>query len=153
MPPRPGYATVTPYLVCKDADAAIRWYTRHLGAIERYRLNMDGDKIAHAELEVGDSVIMLADEFPEMNIVGPETLGGSTVSLNVYVDDVDTVFAAMLTDGATELQPVSDQFHGDRAGKLGDPFGHIWHIGTNVENPDPDEIRKRFAEMMKGGGQ
>lgn len=153
MPPRPGYATVTPYLVCNDADTAIKWYGKHFSATERYRLNMDDGKIAHAELDVGGSVIMLADEFPEMNIVGPEALGGSPVSLNIYVNDVDATFAAMLADGATELQPVKDQFHGDRAGKLRDPFGHIWHVGTNVEDPDPDEVKKRFAEMMKGGGQ
>lgn len=150
MPPRPGYSSVTPYLICGDADAAITWYAKHLGAVERYRLDMDDGKIAHAELAVGESVIMLADEFPDMNIVGPAALGGSPVSFNVYVDNVDAAFAAMLADGATELQPVTDQFHGDRAGKLADPFGHIWHVGTNMENPAPDEIRKRFDEMMKG---
>lgn len=153
MPPRPGYAAITPYLVCKDADAAIKWYTKHLGAIERYRLNMDGGTIAHAELEIGDSVIMLADEFPDMNIVGPDTLGGSPVSLNIYVDDVDAIFAAMLADGATELQAVTDQFHGDRSGKLRDPSGHLWHVGTNLENPATEEIEKRFANMMSGGNK
>ncbi len=151
--PRPGYTTITPYLVCANAAAAIDWYAKHLGAVERYRLPMAGGKVAHAELKLGDGIVMLADEFPAMGIAGPKTLAGSPVSLNIYVDDVDTVFAAMLADGAAELQPVTDQFHGDRSGKLTDPFGHIWHIATNMENPGIDEIKSRFAKMMEGSGQ
>lgn len=148
MPSRPGYPTVTPYLVCNDAASAIAWYGRHMDARERLRLLMKDGRTAHAELEIGDSVIMMADEFPEWNIVSPKTLEGTPVSLSVYVDDVDTAFAAMLADGATELDPVANQFHGDRAGKLADPFGHHWHVGTNIRSMTPEEIQQAFEAMI-----
>lgn len=146
---RPGYAAVTPYLVCSDAGAAIDWYTKHLGATERYRLAMPGGGIAHAEIVVNGMVLMVSDAFPDMGIVAPDGLGGSPVSLQVYVDDADQTFAAMVADGAEALFAVKDQFHGDRSGKLRDPFGHLWFIATNREPLTPDEIVARFSE---GGG-
>lgn len=143
---RPGYAAITPYLVCADAGAAIDWYGKHLGATERYRLAMPGGGIAHAEIAINGMVLMLSDAFPDMGIVAPNGLGGSPVSLQVYVDDADAIFAAMVADGAEPLFEVKDQFHGDRSGKLRDPFGHLWFIATNREPLTPDEIVARFAQ-------
>ncbi len=151
MTPRPGYHTITPYLVCRNASDAMDFYAKHFGAQERYRLTMPNGAIAHAEMSLGDSVVMIADEFPAMGIVSPASLGGSPVSLSVYVDDVDTTFAAILAAGGEELQPVADQFHGDRSGKLKDPFGHVWHVGSNKEDVSPDEIKRRFKAMMTSG--
>jgi len=147
---RPGYAAVTPYLVCADAGAAIEWYTRHLGATERYRLAMPGGGIAHAEIAIDGMVLMLSDAFPDMGIVAPDGLGGSPVSLQVYVADADATFDAMVADGAEALFEVTDQFHGDRSGKLRDPFGHLWFIATNREPLTPDEIVARFQRDMGG---
>ena len=148
MTQRPGYAAITPYLVCRDAHAAILYYGKHFGAIERYRLPLPDGALAHAEIEINGMVLMIADEVEAWNIVSPLTLGGSPVSLNIYVDDCDAVFAALLADGAKQLSPVEDQFHGDRSGKLRDPFGHIWHIATNNENLGSDEVVARFAKMI-----
>ncbi|MCR9123393.1 MAG: VOC family protein [Phyllobacteriaceae bacterium] len=142
---RPSYAAVTPYLVCSDASAAIDWYARHLGATERYRLAMPGGGIAHAEIAINGMVLMVSDAFPDMGIVAPDGLGGSPVSLQVYVENADQTFAAMVADGAEALFEVKDQFHGDRSGKLRDPFGHLWFIATNREPLGPDEIVARFA--------
>ena len=108
-------------------------------------------KIGHAELELGDSVIMLADEFPGMGISGPKTLGGTPVNVHLYVDDVDAVFDAAIESGAEELQPVEDKFYGDRAGQLRDPFGHVWSIGTHVEDVPDEEMAKRAAEAAAAG--
>lgn len=145
MTQRPGYAAITPHLVCNTADKAIAWYTKHLDAVERYRLPMPDGKLAHAEIAIGDMIVMLSDPFSEMGIVGPDALGGSPVSLNVYVDDVDATFKAMAADGAEPLFEVKDQFHGDRSGKLRDPFGHIWFISTSVEPLEPAQIVARFG--------
>ncbi len=150
MPIRPGYAAVTPYLVCDPAADAIAWYGRHLGAVERYRLPMPDGKISHAEIAIGGMVVMISDAFAEMGIVGPGALGGSPVALSVYVDDADATFAAMLADGAEQLFAVTDQFHGDRSGKLRDPFGHLWFIATNTKAMGPDEIVSGFKAMMGG---
>ena len=150
MTPRPGYATLNPYLVCADASAAMDWYATHLGAGERCRLPMPDGRIAYAELDIGGSVLMISDAFPDIGIVSPDALGGSPVSLTVYVDDADAVFAAMLADGAQSLNEIADQFHGDRAGKLRDPFGHIWFISTNVKPLEPAEIVDGFKAMMGG---
>ncbi|QBK30836.1 VOC family protein [Roseitalea porphyridii] len=147
---RPGYAAITPYLVCSDADAAIAWYARHLGATERYRLAMPGGGIAHAEIAIDEMVVMLSDAFPDMGIVAPDALGGSPVSLQVYVADADATFAAMVADGAEALFEVTDQFHGDRSGKLRDPFGHLWFVATNKEPLGPDEIVARFGSQSEG---
>ena len=150
MAARQRYTTASAYLTTADCAAAIDRYVRHLGANERYRLEMPDGKIAHAELQIGDCIVMLSDEFTEMGTLSPQTLGGSPLSLNVYVDDADATFAAMLADGASELFEVKDQFHGDRSGKLRDPFGHIWHIASNTEDFSSDEIVKRFQSMMGG---
>ena len=145
-----GYHSVTPYLVVDDANAAIDFYTRAFGAKEKFRMPM-GDRIGHAELLIGDSHVMLADEFPERDIRGPKSRGGTASSLMIYVDDVDTTFRQALeagakTDGDME---VKDQFYGDRSGSLIDPFGHKWTIATHVEDVPPDEMQRRMAEFGK----
>ncbi|MFV0277680.1 MAG: VOC family protein [Parahaliea sp.] len=150
-----GYHSVTPYLMLRDAAAAIDFYQRALGAVELFRMAMADGKIGHAELQIGDSRIMLADEFPAMQCVGPETLDGTSVSLMLYVEDVDSQFATALAAGAVELRPVTDQFYGDRSGTLRDPFGHVWTIGTHVEDVAPEELEQRAQEaehQQKDGG-
>jgi PhnB protein len=144
-----GYQTVTPYLVIQGAGAAIDYYKKVFGATERMRMPAPGGMIGHAEIQVGGSVIMLADEFPQMGFRGPKAVGGTPVSLMLYVPNVDEVFKRALDAGAKELRPVADQFYGDRLGTLEDPFGHVWSIGTHVEDVSPDEMRRRSAEMMK----
>jgi PhnB protein len=146
-----GYPQVTPYLCIDGASAAIEFYTKVFGATERMRMSAPGGKIGHAELQIGDSVIMLADEFPEMGIQGPKTLGGTTVTLNVYVDDVDAVFDRAVNEGAKALGQVQNQFYGDRSGQFEDPFGHRWSVATHIEDVPPDEIAKRAAEEMGSG--
>jgi PhnB protein len=144
-----GYKRVTPYLHVDGAEAAIDFYTKVFGAKERMRMPGPGGKLAHAELMFDDAVIMLADEFPDMGVLGPKAIGGTPVMLNLYVEDVDVTFAAALEAGATELNPVELQFYGDRAGQLVDPFGHHWSLATHVEDVPPDEMRKRMEEMME----
>ena len=143
-----GYHSVTPYLVVDDAKAAIDFYTRAFGAKEKFRLRM-GDRIGHAEIVIGDSHVMLADEFPDMGHRGPKALGGSPVSLMLYVEDVDTTFKQALAAGATEKRPIENQFWGDRMGTLTDPFGHVWSLATTVEEVSPDELQQRMAEFSK----
>ena len=151
--PRPeGYHSVTPYLVVDDAKAAIDFYTRAFGAKEKFRLPM-GDRIGHAELIIGDSHVMLADEFPEQGHRGPKALGGTPVSLMVYVDDVDATFRQAIDAGATEKRPVENQFWGDRMGTLTDPFGHMWSLATTVEEVSPDELQRRMEQFSKGEKQ
>ena len=141
-----GYHSVTPYLIVDGADAAIRFYVEALGATEVMRMPM-GDKIGHAEIKIGDSHIMLADEFPEMDAVGPAKRGGTSVSLMIYVPDVDAVFERAVRAGARESQPVADKFYGDRSGTIYDPFGHCWTIATHVEDVAPDEMRRRMDAL------
>jgi PhnB protein len=141
-----GYHSVTPYLVVDDAEGAIDFYTRAFGAKEKFRMPM-GERIGHAELMIGDSHIMLADEFPDMGHLGPKNRGGTTVSLMVYVDDVDATFKQALDAGATQKRAVEDQFWGDRMGTLEDPFGHQWSLATHVEDVSPEEMEKRMAEF------
>ncbi|MBP0450733.1 VOC family protein [Kitasatospora sp. RG8] len=140
---------VTPYLCVDGAAAAIDFYVSVLGATERMRSPAPGGKLGHAELQIGNSVIMLADEFPEMGFRGPKTVGGTSVHLYVYVEDVDGAFARALAGGATELDPVKDQFYGDRSGQFEDPFGHRWHVATHVEDVPPEELEKRAREAME----
>jgi PhnB protein len=147
-----GYRSVTPYLIVDGASAAIDWYAKVLGTKERMRMPMPGDRVGHAELEVGDSVIMLADEFPDMGAKGPKTIGGSPVSILVYVDDVDAVFDRAVTSGATAREPVADKFYGDRSGTFEDPFGQVWNVATHVEDVPPDEMAKRAAAMAAESG-
>jgi PhnB protein len=144
-----GYPAVTPYLVVKGASAAIDYYKKVFGATERMRMDAPGGMIGHAELTIGGSVIMLADEFPDMGFRGPKAIGGSPVSLMLYVESVDQVFKRAVDAGAKPLRPVADQFYGDRIGTLEDPFGHVWSIGTHVEDVSPEEMRRRSQEMMK----
>lgn len=145
-----NYPRLTPALCVDGAAEAIEFYTEVLGAQERMRFE-DAGRVGHAELELDDSLLMLSDEYPEIGVVGPKTLGGTAVSLNVYVEDVDATFAAALARGATELRPVAEQFYGDRAGQFLDPWGHRWGVASRVEDVDPDEMARRAAEAMSGG--
>ena len=142
-----GYPHVTPYICVDGAAAAIEFYEKVLGAKERMRMDAAEGKLGHAELELGDSLIMLADEFPEMGVRSPKTIGGTPVTISVYVDDVDAVFDAALAAGATSVRAVEDQFYGDRSGQFEDPFGHRWNIATHVEDVAPEEMEKRMAAM------
>jgi PhnB protein len=144
-----GYHSVTPYLVIKGAARAIDYYKAAFGAAERMRVEDPGGKVMHAELTIGDSVIMLADEFPQMGWVSPKTLGGSSVGIHLYVEHVDALFKQALAAGGTESKPVQDQFYGDRSGTLLDPFGHLWTLSTHTEDVSPEELDRRFASMMK----
>ena len=146
-----GYPQLTPYLAVNGAAAAIEFYSKVFGATERMRMPAPEGKVGHAELQIGDSVVMLADEFPEMGNRGPKTIGGSPVTLSVYVEDVDSVFDRALRAGATQIRPLENQFYGDRTGMFEDPFGHRWSIATHVEDVPPDEMERRAAEMMGGG--
>jgi PhnB protein len=143
-----GYPQVTPYLNVDGASAAIDFYCKVFGATERMRMPAPGDRIGHAELEIGDSIIMLADEHPEMGIRGPQAIGGSPVTIHVYVDDVDGVFELAVKEGATATRQVENQFYGDRSGQFEDPFGHRWSVATHVEDVPPDEMAKRMTEAM-----
>jgi len=142
-----GYHTVTPYLLVEGAAAAIDFYRRAFGAEELLRLG-DERQIGHAEIRIGDAVVMLADASPEALYREPLALGGTSVGLMIYVPDVDARFAAALEAGANELRPVADQFYGDRSGTLRDPFGHIWTIATHVEDLSPGEIDARLQAMQ-----
>jgi PhnB protein len=144
------YPRVTPALYIDGASRAIDFYKRVLGATERLRIDDPSGKVGHAELTIGDSLIMLSDEYPEMNIVGPKSVGGTTVALNVYVEDADAVFNAALRAGATSIRPVTDQFYGDRSGQFEDPFGHRWNVATHIEDVTPEEIARRAASAMGG---
>ena len=146
-----GYHSVTPYLIVDDANAAIDFYKRAFGATELFRLPM-GDKIGHAEIKIGDSHVMIADEFPDMGHLGPNARGGTTVSLLLYVDNVDSAFGKAVAAGAKEQRPVTDQFWGDRMGTLSDPFGHQWSLATHTEDVPPQEMETRmkaFSEKSK----
>jgi PhnB protein len=146
-----GYHSVTPYLVVGDGARAIEFYKEAFGATELFRMDGPGGKIHHAEIRIGDSNIMLADEHPEMNARSPQTLGGSPVSLMLYVTDVDATVGKAVEAGAKLLRPVADQFYGDRTGGVEDPFGHAWYIATHVEDVAPEELQKRAAAANPGG--
>jgi PhnB protein len=140
-----GYHSVTPYLIIKGAADAIEFYKKAFGATELFRMPQPDGRIGHAEIKIGDSPIMLADEYPEMRYLGPQTLGASPVSLMIYVDDVDSVFNLAIATGAQQQRPVEDKFYGDRSGTLVDPYGHVWHIATHKEDVTPEEMEKRMA--------
>ena len=144
-----GYHSVTPYMVIKGAAAAIDYYKNAFGATELFRMEHEG-KVGHAEIKIGDSPIMLADEHPEMNAYSPKTVGGTPVSLMIYVEDVDTMFKRAIELGGTEMKPVQDQFYGDRSGTLTDPFGHVWTVATHKEDLTPEEIDARVASAHGG---
>ena len=145
-----GYPRVIPYLAINGAADALEFYKDVLGANERMRRPTPDGKIGHAELEIGDSVIMLADESPDMGNKGPASLGGTPVSIMVYVEDVDATFAKALQTGAKEVQPVEDKFYGDRSGTFDDPWGHQWHVASHTEDVSPEEMDKRMKELMGG---
>jgi PhnB protein len=145
-----GYPQVTPYLCVDGANQAIEFYSNVFGAKERMRMDGPDGKIGHAELQLGQGLIMLADPAPQMGIRDPKEIGGTPVTISLYVDDVDSVYAAAIDAGATELRAVEDQFYGDRSGQLEDPFGHRWSVATHVEDVRPEEMEKRAAEMMSG---
>jgi PhnB protein len=140
-----GFATVTPYLVVEGAARALEFYKKAFGAEELFRFDAPGGKVGHAELRIGDSRLMIADEYPEMGFRGPKALGGTPVSLMVYVEDVDTAAKRAVDAGAKVLRPVANQFYGDRSGTFVDPFGHIWTIGTHKEDVPMDELQRRAA--------
>jgi PhnB protein len=144
-----AYNTVTPYLIVKGGTQAIEFYKKAFGAEERMRIPAPGDAIGHAELQIGDSIVMLADEFPEMKALSPKTIGGTPVSFCIYVDDVDAAFQKALAAGAKETRPIKDQFYGDRSGTLEDPFGHTWTIATHIEDVSPEEMARRAEKQMQ----
>jgi PhnB protein len=143
-----GYHSVTPYLSLDDAAAAIEWYKQAFGAKERMRMNGPDGKIGHAELEIGDSLVMLSDPFPQASTKSPNELGGTTASVFLYVDDVDSVVQGAVESGATITMEVADQFWGDRFGSITDPFGHSWAIATHVEDVSPEDMAERAKEAM-----
>ncbi|HKG59624.1 MAG TPA: VOC family protein [Pyrinomonadaceae bacterium] len=143
-----GYHSLTPYLVIDGAAEAMEYYTKAFGAVELFRME-HGGKIGHAEMKIGDSPFMLSDEMPQYK--GPKALGGTPVSLMIYVDDVDKIYPQAIAAGGTEVKPLQDQFYGDRSGTLTDPFGHIWTIATHKEDVTPEEIEKRLASMHGQG--
>ncbi|MBK8465112.1 MAG: VOC family protein [Chloracidobacterium sp.] len=144
-----GYEGITPYLICKNAEAAIEFYKRAFGAEELFRIGGGPGVVGHAEMKIGNAVFMMADEFPPM-AVGPETIGGSPVSLYIYVEDVDAFTEKAIAEGLEVLKPVSDQFYGDRTGHFRDPFGHLWAFGTHKEDLSPEELNER-AKAAHGG--
>jgi PhnB protein len=144
-----GYSSITPYLIIKGAAAAIDYYKKAFGAIETVRMPQPDGRVGHAEVNFGDAVVMLADEFPEMNIVGPGTLGNTTVSLLLYVENADATFDKAVGLGAQVEKPLADQFYGDRTGTIQDPFGHKWTIATHKEDVTPQEMKRRMAAMPR----
>ena len=143
-----GYRTLTPYLEIENADEAIEFYKRAFGARERGRMDAPGGKVGHAELEIGDSLLMLADPFPQSSISTPKAIGGTTVNLFTYVEDADAAVQQAVDAGATLTRPVEDKFWGDRFGVVTDPYGHTWSIGTHVEDVPPEELADRARAAM-----
>ena len=151
-----GYHSVTPYLIIKGAAAAIEFYQKAFGAVESFRFPSPDGKIGHAEIKIGDSPIMLADEYPDMGYKGPQALGGSPVSLMIYVEDVDTIFNQAVAAGAAIKEALQDKFYGDRLGTVTDPFGHTWHVSTHKEDVSLEEMQRRakaHGASASGGGQ
>ncbi len=156
MPVKPipdGYHSITPYLIVDGAARAMEFYKHAFGAVELFHFPAPGGKIGHAELRIGDSPFMLADEHPEVGARGPKSFGGSPVHMLLYVEDVDKRFKQALSAGGRELRPVKDQFYGDRSGTLEDPFGHQWTIATHVEDVSVEETKRRHDAFMKKEGR
>ena len=148
-----GYHTATPYLVVKGAAKALEFYKQAFGAKEILRFPGPDGKIGHAEIKIGDSHIMLADEFPEMDARSPETIGGSPVGIMLYVEDVDSRFRQAVAAGGKVVKPLQDQFYGDRSGTLTDPFGHVWTVATHKEDVSVEEMKRRAQTFMKQQGK
>ena len=155
MPVRPipeGYHSITPYLVISEAAKAIDWYKQAFGAQQTLRMeDPTTGKIGHAELKIGDSYIMLADEYPDMGYRSPKTLGGAGISLLLYVKDVDGTVKEAVDAGAKLERPLQDQFYGDRTGTIQDPFGHVWTIATHIEDVSPEEMLERSKKAFQNG--
>lgn len=143
-----GYHSVTAYLTCKDCDAALDFYKRAFSATETFRLEASEGLIGHAEIVIGDSPVMLADPIAEAGNKSPEELGGSPVTMMIYVEDCDALFAQAIAAGATEVAPLADQFYGDRSGIVKDPFGHVWTLATHKEDLTPEEVGQRMQALM-----
>ena len=143
-----AYRGVTSYLVVRGAARALDFYQKAFGAEVVFKMDMPGDKVGHAEMALGGGRFMLADEFPDMGFRSPESIGGSPISLLVYVEDVDAAFARAIEAGATELRPVANQFYGDRSGMLRDPFGHVWSLATHIEDVPHEELDERAAKAF-----
>lgn len=143
-----GYHSVTPYLIVSDAAAALAWYTEVYGAKELFRFPTDKGKVAHAEMQLGTSKIMLADEFPDMGARSPRTIGGSPVGLMLYIENVDDVFQRAIKAGAKQIQALENKFYGDRSGTLTDPFGHQWTLSTHIEDLTMEEMKAREKAAM-----
>ena len=146
-----GYHAVTPYLIVKDAARAIAFYQEAFGATELMRMMRPDGRVGHAEIRIGDSPVMLADEHPEIGARSPQTIGGTPITIQLYVPDVDATVARAVAAGARLTRPVADQFYGDRAGGLEDPFGHQWHVATHVEDVPEDEMARRAAAQQHAG--
>jgi len=144
-----AYHAVTPYLIVRGAARALEYYKEVFHAVEISRYPDSSGKIGHAEIKIGDSAVMLADEFPNMGFRSPESIGGTPVGLLLYVENVDEVFRRALAAGGTEKMPVADKFYGDRSGTLADPFGHVWTLATHIEDVTPEEMQRRMEEMTK----
>jgi PhnB protein len=144
-----GYHTVTPYLIVQGAGKAIEFYRKAFGATEVFRMEGPEGKIGHAEIQIGDSRVMLADEYPDMGFMSPASLGGSAVTLMIYVEDSDAVYQSALAAGAEIVKPIQDQFYGDRSGTVADPFGHVWTLSTHKEDLTYDEVERRAQEYMR----
>lgn len=144
-----GYHSITPYLVCKGAAEALEFYKKAFGATETMRLGGPGGKVMHGEFQIGDSRVMIADEFPEINALAPQSPGSSGVGICFYVEDVDAMVARATEAGATIARPLQDQFYGDRSATLHDPFGHVWTIATHIEDVDNEELQRRMDQMMQ----
>jgi uncharacterized glyoxalase superfamily protein PhnB len=145
-----GMHTVTPHLICADADAAIEFYKKAFGAVETARMPGPNGKLMHAAVRIGDSTVMLVDEMPEWGALGPKALKGSPVTIHLYVDDADAFAARAIGAGATEKMPVSEMFWGDRYGQVEDPFGHRWSIATHVRDLSPAKMQKAMQAMFSG---
>ena len=146
-----GYHTVTPYLIVSGAAEAIDFYKRAFNAEERVRMPGPDGRIMHAEIQIGDSHVMLGDEFPQMGVKSPRSIGGTPVGICLYVEDVDKIYKQAIAAGGKEERPLQNQFYGDRSGTLFDPFGHKWTVATHIEDVSPEEMQKRMAAMKPPG--
>lgn len=146
------YGSLTAYLIVDNAVEAIAFYEKAFGAKEKTRLEMPGGKLGHAEMIIGDRIFMMADEVPDMGLLGPKSRGGTTVTFCVYVENVDEKFAHAIAAGGKEVRPVADQFYGDRSGTLEDPFGHQWTLASHIEDMTDEQMKERFAAMMAQDG-
>lgn len=147
-----GYRSITPYLSVRGAAQAIDFYKKAFGAAETLRIPGPEGQIGHAELRIGDSILMVSDEYPGIDFLGPKSRGGTTVPIHLYVKDVDATVARAVAAGAKLRAAVADQFYGDRRGTIEDPFGHVWHVATHMEDPSEAEVRRRLAKLAQQAG-